>query len=84
MNAYRLSPTQARIAVLLAARLTNREIAEVMGCRYDTARKHVEMVMMRMLVHRREDILYRLQELVVEEGVRSPPRPIVASLDSAS
>src|SRR5690349_13025416 len=37
---YRLSPTQLRVAVLLAARLTNSEIADCLGITVGTVRKH--------------------------------------------
>jgi len=53
---YRLSPTQARVAVLLAARLTNAEIAEVLGCTVGTVRNHVGLVYSLLGVHHRHEV----------------------------
>ena len=57
---YRLSPTQLRVAVLLAARLTNSEIADCLGVTVGTVRKHSEWVYSRTNVRKREDLAYVL------------------------
>jgi DNA-binding CsgD family transcriptional regulator len=57
---YRLSPTQLRVAVLLAARLTNSEIADCLGITVGTVRKHSEWVYCRTNVSKREDLAYIL------------------------
>ena len=45
---YRLTPTQARVATLLADRLTNAEIAVVLSVQPSTARRHTEAVLLRL------------------------------------
>jgi DNA-binding NarL/FixJ family response regulator len=60
---YRLTPTQARVATLLADRFTNAEIASELRVQPSTARRHTEAVLLRLGVHRRFDVVVRLAEL---------------------
>lgn len=53
---FDLSPRQAQVALLLADRLTTKEIAARMNIKCSTARHHVEMVLMRLGVHRRQEV----------------------------
>lgn len=57
---FGLSKAQARIALLIAARLTNVEIARVVQTTVGTVRKHVEWIFVRLNVRRREEVLYIL------------------------
>jgi len=52
----RLSPRQATVALLLARRLSNAEIAQELGLSMSTVGGHVEAVYMRLAVHRRRDV----------------------------
>jgi DNA-binding CsgD family transcriptional regulator len=54
--AFRLTPSEARVAMLLAARRTNREIAAELGVTEHTARRHTEKVLLKLNVHRRHDV----------------------------
>jgi DNA-binding CsgD family transcriptional regulator len=62
-NRFRLTPTQARVATLLADRLTNAEIASELQVKPSTARHHTEAVLFRMGVSSRFAVLNRLVEL---------------------
>jgi DNA-binding CsgD family transcriptional regulator len=53
---YSLSPRQAEVAAMLARRLTDKEIAQRLGISRHTARRHVELVMIRLRVHSRAEI----------------------------
>lgn len=57
---YRLTPTQARVALMLANRRTNAEIAKLLGITVHTARRHVEAVLLRMDARSR----WEIEELV--------------------
>jgi DNA-binding CsgD family transcriptional regulator len=59
---YRLSRTQALVAELLSGRLTNAEIAAVLGCAENTARTHVGQVFALLNVRRREEVVYLLSD----------------------
>ena len=61
---YRLTPTQARVATLLADRLTNAEIAHELRVRPRTARSHTEAVLFRMGVPSRFDVVAVLAEII--------------------
>lgn len=63
---YRLTPTQARVATLLADRLTNAEIALELQVRPSTARRHTEAVLLRLGVNSRFKVVTRLAELFTE------------------
>lgn len=64
---FRLTPTQTRVAMLLADRLTNREIAEELGVKASTARRHTEAVLLRLDVNSRFKVVDRLAEILVAE-----------------
>src|SRR5690349_11795267 len=59
---FRLTPTQARVAVLLADRLTNQEIALELGVKQSTARRHTEAVLLRLDINSRFKVVGRLSE----------------------
>jgi DNA-binding NarL/FixJ family response regulator len=65
---YRLTPTQARVATLLADRLTNEEIAGELRCKPSTARRHTEAVLLRLEVDSRFKVVKRLAEFFSEAG----------------
>src|SRR5687768_3391472 len=53
---FRLSPTQARVTQMLLTRRTNAEIASLLGVTINTARRHVEAVLLRVGVTSRWDV----------------------------
>lgn len=53
---FDLSPRQAEVATLLARRYSDKEIAARLGISRHTARRHVELVMMRLRVHSRAEV----------------------------
>jgi DNA-binding CsgD family transcriptional regulator len=59
---YRLTPTQARVATLLADRLTNAEIAQELRVKPSTARRHTEAVLFRLGVSSRFQVVTQLAE----------------------
>ena len=61
---YRLTPTQARVATLLADRLTNAEIALELQVRPTTARRHTEAVLLRMGVTSRFQVVAKVADIV--------------------
>ena len=63
---YRLTPTQARVATLLADRLTNAEIAFELQVRPSTARRHTEAVLLRLGVNSRFKVVATLAECFAE------------------
>jgi DNA-binding NarL/FixJ family response regulator len=63
---YRLTPTQARVATLLADRLTNAEIALELRVRPNTARRHTEAVLLRLGVNSRFQVITRLAHVFAE------------------
>jgi DNA-binding CsgD family transcriptional regulator len=65
---FRLSPMQARVAALLGARLTNAEIAQVLGCASSTARTHVGSVFALLGAHHRNEIAYVLADPSLHDG----------------
>ena len=67
---FRLSPMQARVAELLGARLTNAEIADVLGCASSTARTHVGSVFALLGAHHRDEIAYVLADPSLHDGGR--------------
>jgi DNA-binding NarL/FixJ family response regulator len=60
---YRLTPTQTRVATLLADRLTNKEIALELRIRPSTARRHTEAVLLRLGVNSRFKVAAMLAAL---------------------
>ncbi len=63
---YRLTPTQARVATLLADRLTNAEIASELRVRPNTARRHTEAVLWRLGVSSRFQVFGTLAGFFAE------------------
>ena len=53
---YKLTRAEARVAMLLARRKTNREIANDLDITGHTARRHTEHVMKKLTIHRRADV----------------------------
>lgn len=53
---FGLSQRQAEVARLLALRLTDKEIAARLGVSRHTARRHVELTMIRLRVHSRAEV----------------------------
>jgi len=68
---FRLTPTQARVAALLADRLTNDEIAHELGIKPSTARRHTEAVLLRMDVNSRFKVVAKLAEVIAERAKAS-------------
>ena len=65
---YRLTPTQARVATLLADRLTNAEIATALCIQPSTARRHTEAVLLRIGVSSRFKVAMTVAEMFAEVG----------------
>ena len=63
---YRLTPTQARVATLLADRLTNAEIANELHVRPSTARRHTEAVLLRLGVSSRFKVVSAVAHMFAE------------------
>jgi DNA-binding NarL/FixJ family response regulator len=63
---YHLTPTQARVATLLADRLTNAEIAFELRVRPSTARRHTEAVLLRLGVSSRFKVVATLEHFFAE------------------
>jgi DNA-binding NarL/FixJ family response regulator len=55
-NLFRLTPAQSRVAKLLIHRRTNAEIAALLGVTVNTARRHVEAVLLRVGVSCRWEV----------------------------
>lgn len=55
-NRFGLSQRQAEVATLLARRLSDKEIAARLGISRHTARRHAEIVLMRLCVHSRTEV----------------------------
>lgn len=52
----RLTRRQAQVALLMAERFSHREIAEQLGLRPNTARRHCEKVLSKLGVHSRQEV----------------------------
>ena len=63
---YRLTPTQARVATLLADRLTNAEIALELRVRPSTARRHTEAVLFRLGLNSRFKVVATIADCFAE------------------
>lgn len=63
-KAFRLTRSEARVALLLAARQSNREIAEEAGVTEHTARRHTEKVLLKLGIHHR----IQVREIVANRG----------------
>ena len=59
---FGLTPQEARVARLLAARRTNAEVAEALSIRPSTARRHTEQVLSKLGVSSRTDVEAALAE----------------------
>jgi DNA-binding CsgD family transcriptional regulator len=66
-ESFHLSKSQARIALLVAARLTNTEICELLNCRPSTLRSHLAWIFTRMNVERREHVLQKIYEVGLQD-----------------
>lgn len=53
LRGFQFTPSEVRVALLLAERRSNREIAEELGVTEHTARRHTEKVLQKAGVHRR-------------------------------
>ena len=60
---YRLTVVESRVAALLAERMSNREIANILGVTEHTARRHTERVLRKLGVTRRNAAGRRGREL---------------------
>ena len=69
---FGLTTRQAEVAQLLAARLSNREIADVLGISRHTAKRHTEQVLLKLHVERRGGVLARIS--AYEANAESDPR----------
>ncbi len=58
--AYALTSVESRVATLLAARMSNREIMQLLGVTEYTARRHTESVMRKLGVNRRTAVRHEL------------------------
>ena len=66
---FRLSPTQTRVATLIAARRSNLEIARALCISPNTARRHTEIVMLKLGVTSRLDVETVLRDFQVNRVV---------------
>jgi DNA-binding CsgD family transcriptional regulator len=57
---FSLTPQQARVARLLLNRRTNAEIASQLGISINTAKRHVEAVLLRLGVRSRQEVEGRI------------------------
>jgi DNA-binding NarL/FixJ family response regulator len=57
---FPLTPRQAQVALMLFARRTNTEIAAELGISVNTAKRHVEAVLLRLGVRSRQEVEHRL------------------------
>lgn len=65
---YALTPAECRVAMLLAERLSNREIASRCGIAEHTARRHTEQVLRKLHVHSRRDVAAAIERLARRRG----------------
>lgn len=77
-GASRLSPQQREVALLLAERKSNREIARALALRLNTASYHVKQVFTRLGVHHRDQVERVLLQLAhdgaADRDPAAPPR----------
>lgn len=57
-----LTPRQAEVAVLLARRKSDKEVARLLGIRPATARRHRDAILARLGLHSRRDVAAALRE----------------------
>lgn len=70
---FGLTPSEARVALLLASRKSNREIARELGVSEHTARRHTEKVLLKLNLHRRSDVQRALLQCRSSTDARHPP-----------
>lgn len=63
-SAYGLTAVESRVAALLAERMSNREIAQILGVTEHTARRHTEHVLRKLGVNRRTAVRRELLRCV--------------------
>lgn len=73
---FGLTPRQAQVALLLAERRSDKEIARELAISRHTARRHVEAVLLRLGIHDRKEVRERLSE-----AVRAPWEPETRGAD---
>jgi DNA-binding CsgD family transcriptional regulator len=73
---FRLTPTQTRVAGLLACRRSNAEIAAALRISPNTARRHTEAVMFRMRASCRGDV-----ERLIKERLSFSPDELGSSVN---
>jgi DNA-binding CsgD family transcriptional regulator len=79
---FRLTRAEARVAALLAERMSNHEIAQQLGVTEHTARRHTEKVLFKLGVHRRTDV--RRELLQCMQRVETDSRPVCEVSTSTS
>lgn len=65
---FRMTPTEARVALMLAERRTNREIAAALFVTQHTARRHTEKVLLRLGIRRRTLV----RDAILRNGAAGP------------
>ena len=68
MEHFRLTRQQARVALLLAQRLRNKEIAQELHISPHTARHHTEAVLLKLGIHSRTKVRRLVTALADGEG----------------
>jgi DNA-binding NarL/FixJ family response regulator len=71
-SAYGLTAVESRVAALLAERMSNREIAQLLGVTEHTARRHTERVLRKLGVDRRTAVRHELLRYVERSQARAP------------
>ena len=67
---FRLTPTQMRVAALIACRRSNAEIARALEISPNTTRRHTEAVMFRMRVASRIDVEQTICDYLESQNVQ--------------
>ena len=67
---FRLTPTQMKVAALIACRRSNAEIARALGISPNTTRRHTEAVMFRMRVASRTDVEQTICDFLESQNAR--------------
>jgi DNA-binding CsgD family transcriptional regulator len=68
---FRLTRAEARVAAMLAQRMSNHEIARELGVTEHTARRHTEKILLKLGIHRRTDVLREMLRCV-QPGAAAP------------
>lgn len=77
--AFRLTRAEARVATLLAERMSNREIAQELGVTGHTARRHTEKVLLKLGIHRRTDVRRELLRCIRRSEATPRSTPVTAT-----